>query len=270
MKNEIKIESSLPNEKLTEFVREYFYLQIESDDEQTVVAIDDGCYDFMFYREKYANLEFEHTNSIKIKSKAFTVHQLNPPLKYIFGNCVSYFSVKVQPWFNSFFFPTHYKKGILTLETIYGNDIKKIQSAIFKSITFQEKIEIAEEFLFEIKPEYNSNSNLAKQICLEIYDKDGMITVNELCAKFEFDRQLLNKIFKKQVNYTIKQFIIIERILSLAKFRINNPQNSLTEVALKYGYFDQAHFNYDFKRISGVTPTEFFKNLPPFFYRHKN
>ena len=92
-----------------------------------------------------------------------------------------------------------------------------------------------------------------------------MVTVNELSDQFEINRQLLNKIFKAHVNYTLKRFIIIVRIMSLAKFGINHPNFSLTEVALEFGYFDQAHFNYDFKRISGVSPSEFFKNLPPSF-----
>lgn len=269
LKNEVKIENSFPNEKLSDFVREYFYLQVDSYNEQTIVAIDDGCYDFMFYKEQRATLEFEHNNSIKINSKAFTVNQVNPPLVYKFGKTVSFFSIKVLPWLNSYFFPTHYEKGILNLETIYGNQITKIQSAIFESSSFQEKVRISEEFLIKIKPELNDDLNLVKEICLEIYRKNGIITVNELSDKFELDRQLLNKTFKRFVNYTLKRFIIIVRIINLAKFKINNPDSSLTEVALEYGYFDQAHFNYDFKRISGVTPTEFFKNLPPFFHRHK-
>ena len=270
MKNEFKIENSFPKEKLSDFVREFFYLHINSCHNQSIIAIDDGCYDLMFYREANAILEFEHTNSIKIDSKAFTVHQLNPPLKYKFGKYVSYFSSKVQPWFNTFFFQSHYVKGILNLETIYGNRITRIQSSIFESISFQEKVRIAEEFLLKIKPDFNDKINFAKQICLEIYKKEGMITVNDLCDKFESDRQLLNKTFKEHVNYTTKRFIIIVRIMSLAKFKINHPNYSLTEVALEFGYFDQAHFNYDFKRISGVTPSEFFKNLPPWFQRHKN
>jgi AraC-like DNA-binding protein len=265
----MKIESSFPNEKLSDFVKEFFYLQIDSDNQQTMVAIDDGCYDLMFYKEKVATLEFEQNNSIKIDSKAFTVHQLNPPLKYTFEKGVSYFSIKIQPWFNTFFFPIHYEKGILNLETVYGNQITRIQSAISESSSFQEKVRISEEFLMKIKPELNDDLNLVKEVCLEIYKKDGIITVNELSDRFELDRQLLNKVFKMRVNYTLKRFIIIVRIINLAKFKINNPDSTLTEVALEYGYFDQAHFNYDFKRISGVTPTKFFKNLPPFFQRHK-
>ena len=109
-----------------------------------------------------------------------------------------------------------------------------------------------------------------KQLCEEIYERNGMVSVHELSEKFEINRQLLNKIFKAHVNYTLKKFIITVRILRFAKFRINNPDNSLTEVSLEFGYFDQAHFNYDFKRISGASPSEFFNNLPPFSWASLN
>ena len=269
MKSEIKIESSLPDENLSDIVREFFFLQLEGDQEQTMVAIDDGCYDFMFYKEKNAVLEFEHTHSVKISNQVFTVHQLNPPLFYKFGKTVSYFGLKVQPWLNNFFFPAQYKKGILDLESIYRSQLAKTQSVIFGSSSFQEKVKAAEEFLLQMKPEFNEELHLAKGICEEIYQRKGMITVDQLSDQFKCNRQLLNKVFKTHVNYTLKKFIIIVRIMSLAKFRINNPDYSLTEVAHEFGYFDQAHFNYDFKRISGVTPSTFFKHLPPFFHRHK-
>ena len=232
-------------------------------------AIDDGCYDFMFYKEKHATLEFEHTNSTKISNNFLTVHQLDPPLKYKFGKSVSYFGIKAQPWLNSFFFPGHYEKGVLDLERIYRSQMADVR-AIFEHESFEEKVQLAAEFIMKIKPDYNDDTDLIKRVCEEIYRRDGLITVNELSDKFECNRQLLNKTFKAHVNSTIKKFIITVRIMSLAKFRINNPDYSLTEVALEFGYFDQAHFNYDFKRISGVTPTIFFDNLPPFFHRHRN
>ncbi len=270
MKNEIKIESVLPSETLSDAVREFFYLHINSTVNQTIVAIDDGCYDFMFYKEKHAIVEFEHTHSLQINNHFFTAHQLNPPLKYRFGKSVYYFGIKVQPWLNNFFFSSHYDKGILDLEKIYNNQITEIGSAIFGDIPFKEKVEIAKNFITQIKPDFNEDLYLVKQVCEEIYERNGMVTVHELSEKFKINRQLLNKTFKGHVNYTLKKFIITVRIMSLAKFRINNSDFSLTEVALEFGYFDQAHFNYDFKRISGVSPSEFFNNLPPFFYRHKN
>ena len=270
LKNEIKIESVFPNQDLSYFVKEFFYLHIDSNIEQTIIAVDDGCYDFMFYREKYATLEYEHTHSVKISNHFFTVHQLNPPLKYRFGKSVYYFGIKAQPWMNSFFFPSHSEKGILDLEKMYAHQISETQSAIFADMSFKEKVEVAKKFITHIKPDFNKNLDLVKQVCEEIYKRKGMITVNELSDTFKINSQILNKIFKEHVNYTLKKFIITVRMMSLAKFRINNPDSSLTEIALEFGYFDQAHFNYDFKRISGVSPREFFKNLPPFFHRHRN
>ncbi|MEL6833019.1 MAG: helix-turn-helix transcriptional regulator [Bacteroidota bacterium] len=269
MQNEIKLESSSPGEELSYFIREIFCLQIDSDRAQTMVAIDDGCYDFMFYKEKEATLEFEHTNSIEINSNFLTVHQLNPPLKYRFGKSVSYFGIKAQPWLNSYFFPRDYEKGVLNLAHIYRGHMREVQ-AILESESFTEKVQAAKEFIAKIKPEHSETLDLIKRVCEEIYERKGMVTVYELSEKFEHSRQLLNKIFKAHVNYTLKKFIITVRIISLAKFRINTPHYSLTEVAHEFGYFDQAHFNYDFKRISGVSPKMFFKDLPPFFHRHKN
>ena len=268
MKSKINIESAVPNEGLSYFVKELFYLQIDSDKEQTMVAIDDRCYDFMFYKERHATLEYEHTKAAKINTNFLTVHQLNPPLNYKFGKSVSYFGIKAQPWMNGYFFPIHHDKGVLNLANIYRNQIADVE-AILRSESFAEMVQLAEAFVAEIKPEYDDSRDLVKQVCEEIYRCEGMITVNELSDQFELNRQLLNKTFKTHVNYTLKKFIITVRMISLAKFRINNPDYSLTEVAHEFGYFDQAHFNYDFKRISGITPRMFFKELPPFFHRHK-
>lgn len=269
MKNEITFESSIPDEDWSYFIREIFYLHVDSDQEQTMVAIDDGCYDFMLYTERHATLSYEHVHSVKINSRFLTVHQLNPPLKYNFGKAVSYFGIKAQPWLNGYFFPGDYDKGILDLERIYKAHMAEVQ-AIFDGTSFQEKIQSAKQFILKIKPEYSEEMDLTKQVCEEIYKRKGIVTVYELSDKFGHNRQLLNRIFKAHVNYTLKKFIITVRIMSLAKFKINHPTYSLTEVAHEFNYFDQAHFNYDFKRISGVAPKEFFNNLPPFFHRHKN
>ena len=86
LKNEIKIESILPSKTLSDVVREFHYLQIDSNIEQTIVAIDDGCYDFMFYKEKYATLEFEKTNYIDISSNFFNF------FKYLINGLIDIFN----------------------------------------------------------------------------------------------------------------------------------------------------------------------------------
>ena len=107
-----------------------------------------------------------------------------------------------------------------------------------------------------------------KALCLYIYDKEGVLTVNDLSAVFNKSRQYLNKVFKQEVMYGLKKFIITVRILALVKYKVKNTDISLTQLSYAYGYFDQSHFIRDFKNVCGVTPRHFFNNIPEFMLRH--
>ena len=58
-----------------------------------------------------------------------------------------------------------------------------------------------------------------------------------------------------------------QKAIKISRFQhtINNfshSKTSLTEIALKGGYFDQAHFIKDFKTFSGYKPGDFFISIP--------
>jgi len=106
--------------------------------------------------------------------------------------------------------------------------------------------------------------NVIKSVCEEIYTSNGSIKVNELEDQLKINRQLLNKKFKSQVHYTIKQFIMIVRIVIAVKYKIDHPDNPLTFLAHKFNYTDQSNFNNDFRKVCGLAPTVFFINLPIF------
>jgi len=265
----MKIESCSPKRELMGLIKEFVLLSNDSDEKKPIISVDDACYDFMFLQKGTAIINFGNDESIATNLKVYT-HQFKPPIKFTFDRNVTYFVIKVQPYANSLFFPFKSPHGIIDLEKNYGNSIIELHENIFKADTFEKKVKISEDFLINLQTTLGVHFNLVKNICNAIYDAKGMLTVNQLSEIFNMDRQSLNKIFFDYVNYTTKKFIILVRILNAIKFKINYPTHSLTEVAYEYGYFDQAHFNYDFKRISGVSPTKLFKDLPSFLYRHKN
>lgn len=39
-----------------------------------MVVIDDGCYDFMFYKERYVMFEYEYIKFVKISNNFFIVY----------------------------------------------------------------------------------------------------------------------------------------------------------------------------------------------------
>ena len=115
--------------------------------------------------------------------------------------------------------------------------------------------------------ELTPSMELVRELCNYIYEKQGKVTVNQLSEDFNKSRQYLGKVFKKEVMYPLKKFIITVRILDLVRFRAKNPDVSLTQLSYDYGYFDQAHFINDFKKVCGVKPLQFFNNLPEFLLR---
>lgn len=45
--------------------------------------------------------------------------------------------------------------------------------------------------------------------------------------------------------------------------RLQAPGSALAEVAQDCGYYDQAHFNRDFRTFAGLSPTEFIRASLP-------
>jgi AraC-like DNA-binding protein len=58
---------------------------------------------------------------------------------------------------------------------------------------------------------------------------------------------------------TIEQFIIIQKIERVKKL-LKNPDSTLTEIAWKLHYSSTAHLSGQFKRVTGMTPSDFRKS----------
>jgi len=55
-----------------------------------------------------------------------------------------------------------------------------------------------------------------------------------------------------------KEFSRVQRFLHALRLLRKQEHETLTETALACGYFDQAHFNHEFREFAGITPGELF------------
>lgn len=77
--------------------------------------------------------------------------------------------------------------------------------------------------------------------------------------KLQHDYTYLSNLFSETMGITLEHYIIkhkIERVKEL----INYDELNLTEIAWKLHYSSVAHLSYQFKKITGLTPS-FFKSL---------
>ena len=86
----------------------------------------------------------------------------------------------------------------------------------------------------------------------------GMIRIKELADTLYISQDAFEKRFRRVVGVSPKQFSYIIRMRSILRSGLR--VQTLTGAAFDAGYFDQPHFNKDFKLFTGLTPTDFVKS----------
>ncbi|WP_318309578.1 helix-turn-helix transcriptional regulator [Flagellimonas crocea] len=264
------IQAHRPNAHLLTVFRECYYIHMDGKGGTgQIPVIDDCCYDMVFFKE--ASGTFYHGKGQKaspIAHTVFTIHNVEPPYRIEAKESLTFFTIKLQPWANSYFFSSLKNKGVVDILDFDPNLIG-FYNRVFEEKAIPHLFDMAEELMAKHIFPLTPSMELVRRICHYIYDRQGKVTVNELSEHFKRSRQYLGKVFKKEVMYSLKKFIITVRILDLVKFRAKNTTVSLTELSYEYGYFDQAHFINDFKKVCGISPLQFFNDLPEFLLRHR-
>ncbi|MDH6354014.1 AraC family transcriptional regulator [Dysgonomonas sp. PH5-45] len=108
----------------------------------------------------------------------------------------------------------------------------------------------------------DENKKLIEQIKLIIieqihYKQDQHQTISDLLAsRLHRDYSSLSKLFSATTGITIEQFTILQKI-EKAKELLSYNELTLGEIAFRLGYSSVAHLSAQFKRITGLTPTQF-------------
>jgi len=119
-----------------------------------------------------------------------------------------------------------------------------------------QRIAIIDQFflsqLFDFKPD-----NLILTAVNKINSTKGIIKIKELADTLYISHDALEKRFRKTVGTSPKRYSSIVRLKSIVTQ--NQQSHSLADIAFDAGYYDQAHFNKDFKLFTGLPPTDFFR-----------
>jgi len=125
------------------------------------------------------------------------------------------------------------------------------------------RIRILEKYLTEkLIQSKLFNVNRLQQIISTINNRGGQIKVAELADIACLSKKQLQREFTSFVGVMPKEYLKIIRFQSaLWKYEKGKIRN-LSEFALDCGYYDQAHFIQDFKKITGYAPARYFKTFP--------
>ncbi|MEP6610832.1 MAG: helix-turn-helix transcriptional regulator [Mucilaginibacter sp.] len=118
-----------------------------------------------------------------------------------------------------------------------------------------ERINLVEQFLY-------SHINIAREDKLvlaaieRMHAAKGFCKIKDLANSLYISQDAFEKKFRKATGASPKHFSSIIRLRNVITA---GKQQNFTNIAYDAGYFDQAHFNKDFRLFTGQTPSDFFE-----------
>lgn len=154
--------------------------------------------------------------------------------------------------------PLHELFGIsVELENFVQQDeIKNLEEKLYHARTDSDRIKKIDQFLLSNIMTAEIDSYVHRAVD-EIRKTKGLIKVSSLPHMLHISQDAFEKRFRKAVGCSPKQFANITRLKQIITLPNRSP---LIHIALEHGYYDQAHFNRDFKNFTGLSPADFYKS----------
>jgi AraC-like DNA-binding protein len=152
---------------------------------------------------------------------------------------------------------------VVELENIWKRDALLLREQLLAQPTPERKFAVLERFLFGLARERLALDRAVGFSLSRIAGTQGC-TIGELADRSGLSQKSLIARFDKVVGLTPKFASRIFRFQRVLRNVGDRESVEWTQMALDCGYYDQAHFNHDFREFSGITPGEYLHSRGPF------
>lgn len=140
--------------------------------------------------------------------------------------------------------------------------IKNLYEALRDVHKTEEITRIADQYLRSYYKDW-SVLQPSVEIVTYILNKKGMLTVNELSEVFPYSERSIERMFYKEVGSSPYRFICLVRFNYMIREIEKKEHDSLSDLIKQYNYFDQSHFEKDFKKFLGQSIKEYKNDFNP-------
>ena len=178
-----------------------------------------------------------------------------------FGRRAAALGVMFQPTFAGIFLNASadwLTDEIVSLDDLWGPEAKSLEVYLAGLRSVPEKIRALEKELLRRLHAARWIDTSLQPITDLIQRERGGVSVEWLSKASGLSRQHLTRKFRQQVGVTPKQYCRFARFHALLNRVYFHSQVNWASVAAEYGYYDQAHLIAEFKKFTGLTPSQFF------------
>lgn len=99
-----------------------------------------------------------------------------------------------------------------------------------------------------------TNSELVNDVIAEIIAANGIISINDIAEKLHYSYSYMYSQFTKHVGLSPKLYCRITRFQYIMRSLLSSE--NAPHYGEDFGFYDQAHFYNEIKKLSGITPLE--------------
>lgn len=145
----------------------------------------------------------------------------------------------------------------LALETLWGSAATTLHERLLAAPTTRARFELLERALLD-RLRHARVRHPAVRFALDRFQAAPHETrVQDVVSQIALSPTRFIRLFRDDVGMTPKQFCRVQRFQRALSMRARRPTASWVEVALRCGYYDQAHFINEFRRIAGIAPSAY-------------
>lgn len=248
-----------PAHALRPYVKEYF-----------VVTVDMPLANAVFYPSGYVDFAVNISNGSVVTiidgraidmPKMEILGHLTTPTRLTISAGTAVLIARIYPYATGLFFPNpinQFTNDSIDLHDILGKTSNTLHDRLTNAMSISKQVELIDDFFMQRlmnNKRDRSKISLVKEICSQIIANPETFDLQNLATQFQFSERYIQKLFIDSVGLTPQSFFSVQRFnrsLSL----IQSSDTDLTSIAYQCGYYDQAHFIREFKKFSGVSPSE--------------
>ena len=148
-------------------------------------------------------------------------------------------------------------RRVVALEDLLGGSGRELLERLHDAPGWAERFDILDAELTRRLARAVPPSPAVAWAWRRVVATEGRVEVSALAAELGWSRKHLSASFREHVGLPPKVMARVLRFQRAVRLLERRNGDRLGEIALDCGYYDQAHFNRDFRAFAGSTPTEY-------------
>ncbi len=148
----------------------------------------------------------------------------------------------------------------ISLTDIVDSDIEGFRERLIEAKSPDHKVCLLQSFLLQQLNKTNQSNAAIMRATQLLKNQSAGSSVSDVAEIIGYSRRRFSTLFKQVAGIAPKGYARIQRLQGALQTIRSCSSPDWTDIALSCGYYDQAHFNRDFKALSGLTPAEYFRN----------